>query len=119
MTETTKTNALVLVVHGLGAHPLRLTECGALPLKNGQKVRVQAAIAQRLITQYAPHLKADGEATEVTSLKNGHWEPVGDVGVEKKLGEGDDKAVKTDTTATTSVEGDAANKSMAGKTKTK
>ncbi len=72
--------AVVLEVKGLGKHDLRMTECGAIGLKNGDRVKVALPLLQGICDQYGAFVKVLGEAEEVSSLKRGHWEPVGPVG---------------------------------------
>lgn len=115
---------VTLEVHSLGAYPLRLTECGAVPLKNGQQIRVLGAAAPGLLATYPGHLKQVGAPSEAASLERGHYEYVqkaGNAAAEpsKPAGEGEAKPEATDTQEATETaqEGKASNRSMAGKTK--
>lgn len=127
-----KINTVVLAVVGLKKHPLRLSECGAKPLKNGDQVRVLASQGEKMKEAYAPYLEQVGSPAEVDALKHGHWEPVEISLAAKAAGalmapptqgapkEGDASQAATETDGTEKTEeGKAQNRSMAGRTKTK
>lgn len=94
----------------VGSYPLRLTECGGIALKKGDKVVVTADLAQVLIAQHPDHLKQVGDVKEVDKLAHTSWEPFA-------------KASEKTATATEkggpSEKGKAGNKSMDGQAEEK
>lgn len=67
-------NCQTLEIVNLGRHPLRLTELGAAPLKNGDKFLVSTDLAKNLSWRYPTMVKLSPTVTQ-KALKNGTWEP--------------------------------------------
>jgi len=72
--SSSEISVIVLEVQNLNHHALRLSECGGHPLQNGDQIVVLEAIHKRMLSQYAPHLKAVGTTFGKASLASGHYE---------------------------------------------